>query len=62
VNARADINWNGPIVNLMHEDMCRGSQICQLGDVNEDKRSDIVVFTTNTASSPNDVNVALSVK
>jgi hypothetical protein len=45
-----------------HDDMCRGSQICQLGDVNEDKRSDVVVFTTNTASSPNDVNVALSVK
>jgi hypothetical protein len=45
-----------------HDDMCRGSQICQLGDVNEDKRADVVVFTMNTASSPNDVNVALSVK
>jgi hypothetical protein len=43
-----------------HTDLCRGTQNCQLGDVDGDTRSDAVVFTHNTDGLGYRVRVALS--
>jgi hypothetical protein len=44
-----------------HHDLCRGEQLCQLGDVNADLRSDAIVFSGPApGAAAFDVNVALS--
>jgi hypothetical protein len=43
-----------------HESLCVGTQLCEVGDVNNDGRRDAVVFLGNTAGKLQDVEISYS--
>ncbi|HMJ15318.1 MAG TPA: hypothetical protein VK524_28075 [Polyangiaceae bacterium] len=51
----------GP-AQVWQSDFCRNSQVCRLGDVNNDRRSDGVTFMLSTPGKDSDVEVAVSQK